>query len=61
MEMRTLVNASNATVENCAFRRTPSDAKALSVCERSVRKSGRESFALCDEGGAVAVFEPANP
>ena len=41
--------------------RTPSDAKALSVSERSVRKSGRESFALCDEGGAVAVFEPANP
>ena len=41
--------------------RTPSDAKALSVSERSVRKSGRESFALCDEGGAVAVFEPVNP
>ena len=41
--------------------RTPSDAKALSVSERSVRKSDRESFALCDEGGAVAVFEPVNP
>ena len=41
--------------------RTPSDAKALSVSGRSVRKSGRESFALCDEGGAVAVFEHVNP
>ena len=41
--------------------RTPSDAKALSVSTHSVRKGGRESFALCDEGGAVAVFEPANP
>jgi alpha-glucosidase len=41
--------------------KTPSDAKALSVFTRSVRKSGRASFALCDEGGAVAVFEPVNP
>ncbi|MBQ6140208.1 MAG: glycoside hydrolase family 97 C-terminal domain-containing protein, partial [Kiritimatiellae bacterium] len=41
--------------------RTPSDAKSLSVSERSVRKSGQASFALCDEGGAVAVFEPVNP
>lgn len=40
--------------------RSPSDAKALSVSTHSVRKGGRESFALCDEGGAVAVFEPAN-
>ena len=40
--------------------RTPSDAKALSVSTRSVRKSGRESFAMCDEGGAVAVFEHVN-
>ena len=37
--------------------KTPSDAKALSVSTRSVRKSGRESFALCAEGGAVAIFE----
>ena len=34
--------------------------EALSVSTRSVRKGGRESFALCDEGGAVAVFEPGN-
>ena len=34
--------------------------EALSVSTHSVRKGGRESFALCDEGGAVAVFEPAN-
>ena len=40
--------------------RTPSDAKALSVSTRTVRKSGRESFALCDEGGAVAIFDPGN-
>ena len=41
--------------------RTPSDAKALSVSTRSVRKGGRESFTMCDEGGAVALFEPGNP
>ena len=41
--------------------KTPSDAKALSVSTRTVRKGGRESFALCDEGGAVAIFEPVNP
>jgi hypothetical protein len=40
--------------------RTPSDAKALSVSTRTVRKGGRESFSMCDEGGAVAIFEPVN-
>jgi alpha-glucosidase len=37
--------------------RTPSDAKAISVGVRSVRKDGKESFSLCDEGGVVAVFK----
>ena len=40
--------------------KTPLDAKALSVSTRTVRKGGRESFAMCDEGGAVAIFEPVN-
>ena len=34
--------------------------EALSVSTHSVRKGGRESFAMCDEGGAVAIFEPVN-
>ena len=37
--------------------RTPSDAKAISTSVRSVRKGGKVSFDLCDEGGAVAVFK----
>ena len=36
--------------------RTPSDAKALSIVSRTVRKGGKERFAMCAEGGAVAVF-----
>ena len=42
--------------------RTPSDAKVLKVSARSVSKSdGRMEFALCDEGGAVAIFERSRP
>ena len=37
--------------------RTPSDAKAISIVSRTVRKGGTERFAMCAEGGAVAVFE----
>ena len=40
--------------------RTPSDAKAISIVSRTVRKDGTERFAMCDEGGAVAVFEHKN-
>ena len=39
--------------------RTPSDAKAISMSELTVRKGDSAKFDLCDEGGAVAVFEPA--
>ncbi|MBQ9739814.1 MAG: glycoside hydrolase family 97 catalytic domain-containing protein, partial [Kiritimatiellae bacterium] len=37
--------------------RTPSDAKAISIVSRTVRRNGTERFAMCAEGGAVAVFE----
>ena len=38
--------------------KTPSDAKALAVSERTVSaRDGKLSFALCAEGGAVAIFE----
>ena len=37
--------------------RTPSDAKAISIDSRTVRRNGTERFAMCAEGGAVAVFE----
>ena len=37
--------------------RTPADAKAISIGSRTVRRGGTEHFAMCGEGGAVAVFE----
>ena len=37
--------------------KTPSDAKALAVSERTVSaRDGRMTFALSSEGGAVAIF-----
>ena len=36
--------------------RTPADAKAVSCTTRTVRRGETVRFALCDEGGAVAVF-----
>jgi len=36
---------------------TPSDAKVLAVGTRSVKSGEKVSFGMCDEGGAVAVFE----
>ena len=34
------------------------DAKAIAIATRTVRKGDAVSFALCPEGGAVAVFTP---
>jgi alpha-glucosidase len=36
--------------------KTPADAKAIAIATRKVRKGDVVSFALCPEGGAVAVF-----
>ena len=36
--------------------RTPADAKAIACTSRTVRRGETVRFALCDEGGAVAVF-----
>ncbi len=36
--------------------KTPADAKAIAIATRRVRKGDTVSFALCPEGGAVAVF-----
>ena len=36
--------------------RTPTDAKAIACTARTVRRGETVRFALCDEGGAVAVF-----
>lgn len=41
--------------------RTPADAKALSVTRRSVGKTTRLRFDLCDEGGVLAVFSRLTP
>lgn len=36
---------------------TPADAKELAVGERIVKRGEKTAFGLCDEGGAVAIFE----
>ena len=38
--------------------KTPADAKAIAIATRTVRKGDVISFALCPEGGAVAIFIP---
>ena len=43
------------------LKRTPADAKALSVIGRRVRKGDRLRFDLCGEGGVLAVFSKATP
>lgn len=36
---------------------TPADAKEIALGERTVKKGDKIGFWLCDEGGAVAIFE----
>ena len=36
--------------------RMPTDAKAIACTSRTVRRGETVRFALCDEGGALAVF-----